>query len=132
MQIHPKVLGRAMAILEKSEDEILIEIVDITNKIVLTALFQQEQIDKTGKKRELILEILRIKLGLKKGEKVSEVATESVTQQYLNGVVESEEKTVIFGTNLLRDKAKETEEESIEKEEELNKENNLDSSTNNS
>jgi hypothetical protein len=117
MQIHPKILERAAIILAKSEDEILIELTTITNKVVLMALLQEES---SQSKRESILKILSNRLGPKDGV-VSEKTTESLSQNYLNSVTESEQKTVIF-TTIPDEKDKE---ETLE-------EDSVDSTTNNS
>jgi hypothetical protein len=117
MQIHAKVLELASVILAKSEEEILIELTEITNKIVLMALLQEES---SKFKRESILKVLNDKLGSGK-EGTTGIAVESLSQNYLDSIAESEQKTFIFTTIPDKDDKKET-----------LKENEVDSPTNNS
>lgn len=94
---HPKVIDRAADILAKDEQEALAEISDITNITVLNVLYQQERDSET--QRKSIIELLKEKLG-KEGDEVSDEATESLSQAYLEGIVESEQEVVTFTTSL--------------------------------
>lgn len=100
---HPKVIERANSILSKGDEEVIKEINEITNITVLNVLLEQER---TNLKRETILLILKQKLGIS-GDEVSTEVTESLAQEYLNGIVESEQETFVFDTSLIKKKEEE-------------------------
>jgi hypothetical protein len=116
MGIHPKVFERAVAILAKSEEDINKELENITNRTVLTALLQQER---AKDNRESVLNIIKDKLGIQSTEGVSNSETESLSQQYLGEITESDKEVIVFKTTEAasdkKDK-KEKEEGSIEEE----------------
>ena len=125
MGIHPKVFERAVAILAKSEEDILKELETITNRTVLTALLQQEQ---AKENRESVLNTIRDRLGIQSGEGVSDSETESLSQQYLGEIKESDEEVIVFKTT----EAVSDKEDKKEKEEGSIEEESVDSSPNNS
>lgn len=100
---HPKVIERANSILSKSEEEALKEINEITHTVVLNVLLETER---TNQNRGAILTVLKQKLNIT-GDEVSTEASESLSQEYLENITESEQETFIFDTSLIRSKDEE-------------------------
>jgi len=105
MAIHPKILERANIILEKDEEEALKQIDEISNITVLNALYELES---NGQKRQPIVDCLKSKLGIE-GDEAPTKEIETLANQYLDNIVESEEETFVFDTTALRDKKEEEE-----------------------
>jgi hypothetical protein len=107
MTIHPKILERADNILSKEEEEALKQIEEITNSTVLNAIYTQEVI---GQKRQSIVDFLKSKLDISDDTNVTDKTTESLANQYLDNITESDEEVFVFQTSDLRDDKEEEEE----------------------
>jgi hypothetical protein len=105
MTVHPKILERANNILSQDEQDALHKIEEITNDTVLNVIYEQEI---TGQKRQSIVNFLTSKLNIQEGS-ANKKTTDTLANQYLGNIVESEEETFVFDTSIIRDKDEEEE-----------------------